>query len=67
MKTAAVVIDSWKLDIFSNALKDAGYQFEVLGGITKDTLTLKVNYEWVAKLQPIIENANRRCANAKRH
>lgn len=63
MKTAAVVIDKWKLDIFRRRLTDAKYSFTEHPGPDPDTLTLKVEYEWAAQLQPIIEAANKECAN----
>jgi hypothetical protein len=66
MNTAGVVLDAWKLPIFKKHLDAAGYKYEVRGELTKDVLMLAVSYEWVAKLKPIIESANKECANAKR-
>lgn len=66
MKKAAVAIDDWKLPTFKKHLGDAGYSYTEHPGVTKDTLLLQVQYEWVADLQPIIEAANKECANAKR-
>nr|BDD46280.1 hypothetical protein 1 [Gammaproteobacteria bacterium] len=34
-------------------------------GIIKNTLTLRVEYEWVSDLQPIIEAANEECRNER--
>ena len=67
MKTAAVFLDSWKLSIFKKHLDAAGYSYTEQPGVTTDTLTLHVKYEWVANLKPIIEAANQECANAKLH
>ncbi|MHB1230245.1 MAG: hypothetical protein ACYCY3_08050 [Halothiobacillus sp.] len=66
MKTAAVVIDNWKLPIFKRHLDAAARTYTEYPGVTKNTLTLQVKYEWVADLKPIIEAANMECANAKR-
>lgn len=66
MKTAAVCIDDWKLPVFKKHLDAAGYSYTEHPGITKDALTLRVKYEWVANLKPIIEAANLECANAER-
>lgn len=66
MKTAAVIIEKWKLPIFSRHLKEAGYSYDTCPGPTDDTHTLKVPYEWVAKLQPIIEAAQAECAATKK-
>ena len=65
MKTAGVVIDSWKLPIFRRHLTAAGYTFTEHQGITVDTLTLQVQYLWVAELKPIIEAAQKECANER--
>lgn len=65
MKTAAVIIDDWKLATFKKHLDAANYKFTQHPGVTKDTLTLRVSYEWVAKLQPVIEAANAECARIK--
>lgn len=61
MKKAAVAIDSYKLPVFKKHLDAAGYKFTTAPGVTKDTLTLVVEYEWVADLKPIVEAANAEC------
>lgn len=65
MKKAAVCIDAWKLPIFKRRLDAAGYTYKECAGITPDTLTLQVNYKWVHELKPIIEAAQKECAQAK--
>jgi hypothetical protein len=67
MKTAAVIIDKWKLPIFDKHLEDAGYTYTTGASITPNTLTLHVNYEWVAELQPIIQAANDECSSRNPH
>jgi len=66
MKTAGVVIDDWKLPIFKRHLDEAGCTYTEHPGITDGTLTLRVQYEWVATLKPIIEAANEECRNEQR-
>ena len=66
MKTAAVVIDSWKLEIFKRHLDAAERTYTEHPGVAVGTLTLQVKYVMVADLMPIIEAANEECANAKR-
>lgn len=51
---AAVVIEKWKLPIFERHLKTAGFVWVEEQGLTNDTLTLKVEYESVANLKPVI-------------
>lgn len=65
MKTAAVVIEKWKLPIFSKHLREAGYSYDTCAGITEGTHTLKVSYEWVAKLQPVIQAAQDECSRTE--
>lgn len=66
MKTAGVVIDDWKLPIFKRHLEGARCKYTEHPGITHGTLTLRVQYEWVSKLKPIIEAANEECRNEQR-
>jgi hypothetical protein len=61
MKIAAVVIDKWKLPIFKQHLDSAGYIYTEHPGLTQETLTLRVEYEWVGALSPIIEAAYEEC------
>jgi hypothetical protein len=65
-KKAATVIDDWKLPIFKKHLDAAGYKYEDPLPFTDGTLVLKVHYEWVSELQPLIEAAQRECAKFKK-
>ena len=65
MKKAAVGLDDWKLPIFKRHLDAAGYKYEEPLRFTEGTLILKVHYEWVHELKPIIEAAQRECAEWK--
>ena len=62
MKKAAVVIDRWKLPIFERHLQQKGYKWIEQEGETRDTLILKVDYDWLSDLYPVIEAANAECA-----
>ena len=59
-RKASVVIDTYKLKIFEDALRRAKFKWKRHPGITKDTLTLKVEYDATAfdKLQKVIAAAN---------
>lgn len=65
MKTAAVAIDSWKLPVFKRHLDEAGYKYRVLKGVIRGTMFLRVQCEWLSDLKPVIEAANRECANVR--
>jgi len=65
MSAAGVVLDAWKLPVFKRRLDDAGYQYTECPGITPDTKTLRVKYEYLADLMPIIEAANKECAQCQ--
>lgn len=58
MKTAAIVIDEWKLAIFDKHLKEAKFKYAKFSGPTKGVLTLKVETEKIAKLAPVVQAAN---------
>lgn len=62
---AGVGIDDWKLPIFKKHLDAAGYKYEEPVQFTSRTLILQVHYEWVHELQPIIEAAQRECADKR--
>jgi len=61
MKTAGIAIDNWKLPTFKRILEGAGYEFTQHPGLTEGTLLLKVKTEFIADLQPFVEQANREC------
>lgn len=61
-KKAAVGIDDWKLPIFNRHLDEAGYKYESPRRLVNGALVLIVEYEWVHKLQLIVEAAQRECA-----
>ncbi len=65
MKTAAVIIDKWKLPIFSKRLREAGYSYDTGPGVDAETTLLKVKCEFIADLQPVIEVAQKECAAKK--
>jgi len=71
MKNGAVILDEWELPIFEKHLKEAGFSYTVGPVITwgplKDTLTVKVDYESVDDLQPVIEKANKEAALKRAH
>jgi hypothetical protein len=62
MKTAAVVIDSYKLVVFKKHLDVAGFEYTEHPGLTKDTLILQVKYVWAGDLVPIVTAASAECS-----
>ena len=66
MKIAGVAIDDWKLDIFERGLKEEGYSYEKVPGISKGTLFLKVQTNNIAKLNNVLGRLNRQAANWKK-
>lgn len=65
MKKAAVIIDGWKMKIFKRHLDRALCKYTEHPGIAPGTLMLRVEYEWVSELAPIIEAANEECRNER--
>jgi hypothetical protein len=55
MKTAAIVIDNWKLPTFKRMLDAAGYEYEQFQGVTEDTITLKVKTHDLSTLAPLVQ------------
>lgn len=60
MKTAAIALDKYKLKVFEDALKRAGFKWTQHQGLTPDTLILKAKYDGATfdKLQKVISAAN---------
>jgi hypothetical protein len=57
MKTAAICLDNYKIPIFQKHLDKAGFKYEGPLSFTADTSILRVKYEWVHELKPIVEAA----------
>jgi hypothetical protein len=64
-KIAGVGLDNWKLPIFKKHLDAASYKYEEPVQFTSETLILKIHYEWAHELLPIIEAAQRECAEQR--
>jgi hypothetical protein len=54
MKTAAIVLDDWKLPTFKRMLDAAGYEYKQFQGVTADTVTLKIKTHDLSKLAPLV-------------
>lgn len=50
MKTAAVIIDAWKLSYFKQNLEKAGFKFKKFNGPTQGLITLKIKTDDVNSL-----------------
>lgn len=64
-KTAGVVIDNWKLEIFRRHLDAGGFAYTEHPGLTAKSMVLSVKTDFIATLQPVLEAAQKECANAK--
>lgn len=62
MKTAAFVIDDWKLPIFKRHLDQAGYAFENAGAFTAGTTILKVETDNLEALATVARAAAKEAA-----
>lgn len=62
---AAIVIDKWKLPIFSRRLKAAGFAYEEVGSLTGDSLTLVVVTDTAQALGQVVLAANKEAAQTK--
>lgn len=62
MEKVAIVIDNWKLPIFTRRLQHSGYSFDQIGGLTPDSMVLRVDTENVVSLGEVVKAANTECA-----
>lgn len=67
MKTAGIAIDNWKLPIFKLHLDAGGFSYTEHPGLTADAMILKVQTPAIAKLQPVVEAAQKECRNARKN
>lgn len=67
MKTAAIVIDDWKLTIFKKTLDSEGYKYTEHNGPAQGCITLKVKASSISALKPIVKRMNAEAAKSKRH
>lgn len=62
---AGILIDKWKLPIFSRRLKEAGFAYEEVGSLTNDSLTLTVVTDRTQALGQVVLAANKEAAQTK--
>ncbi|MFM9928162.1 hypothetical protein VLK31_34690 [Variovorax sp. H27-G14] len=62
---ASIVIDRWKLPIFTRRLKATSFSYEEVGPLTADTLTLIVLTENAQALAQVVLAANKEAAQTK--
>lgn len=65
MKKAAIAIDKYKLKVFEDAFKRAGFKWKRHPGVTPDTLFLKVEYDDTTfdKLHKVVRATNEVATN----
>lgn len=66
-KTVGIVIDTWKLQIFTRHLNKAKVSFETHSGVTGETLLLHCDVEATEPMVDIVAAANSECARSKLH
>jgi len=59
---AGIAIDNWKFQIFERHLKQGGYSFERVNGLTKDDMVLMVVTENIEALGMVVKSANNEAA-----
>lgn len=64
-KTAAVMLDDWKLPIFKKALDKSGHEYKQKDGPSINLITLLVKTDDVDKLALIVRKANQDAAKQK--
>lgn len=67
MKKAGIVIDAWKLSIFKKTLDAEGYTYSEHKGPMAGCITLMVETDSIAKLQPIVKRMNQEATKSKMH
>lgn len=63
---AAIVIDRWKLPIFTRLLEEAGFSYEEVGALAEGTLTLIVETTEGLRLAKVVAAANAEAAASRK-
>jgi len=63
---AAIVIDSWKYEIFDRNLRQFGYAYEEAPSLTKTTRTLLVKTDNLEALAEVVKKSNIEAAKTKK-
>lgn len=63
---AGIVIDRWKLPIFTRLLRDAGFSYEEVGALVANTLTLIVETADGLRLAKVVAAANAEAAASRK-
>lgn len=63
---AGIVIDRWKLPIFTRLLREAGFSYEEVGAIAEGALTLIVETHDGLRLAKTVAAANAEAATVKK-
>lgn len=61
-KKAAIAIDKWKREIFERHLKQSGYQFSCVSGLTEGTWLISVHTTNLEALHKVVKEANTEAA-----
>ena len=65
MKKAGIVIDDWKLKIFTETLEKEGYKYSQFKGPVKGYITLTVETDDMSKLHKVVKKMNTAAAVSK--
>lgn len=65
VKKAAIMIDDWKLSIFTQLLDETGFKYTQYDGPVKGCMTLKVDTKDVLALHQVVKAANDEAAELK--
>ena len=65
---AGILIDRWKLPVFERLLKKDNFKYVEQAGVTKQTLSLIVEYadlKGLKDLEKVVKSANLECIRSK--
>jgi hypothetical protein len=63
VRKAAIFIDDWKRGTFTRHLEEAGFDYQIIPGLSPNTLCIKARL--TAELYEVVRAANTECATLK--
>lgn len=62
---AAIVLDSWKLEIFKKTLDEKGYSYTQHKGLDDESVILQVETDSIESLAPVVREMNAKAARSR--
>jgi phosphoribosylformylglycinamidine (FGAM) synthase-like enzyme len=53
-----IAVDNYKLEVFKTILTREGFTYDVVGGLTRDTSTIRLQFDNITKATKVVQQCN---------